>query len=77
MTMTPRGSLSRKEDNRQNQHGGGDLLTRGLTGSWKGRLRLLQHRDRTSFSHFCTNHKGQVAQCPGFTSVRTKDDDPG
>lgn len=30
-------------------------LTSGLTGSWKGRLRLWQHKDRTSFSHFCGN----------------------
>lgn len=40
-----------------------ELLTRGLTGSWKGRLRLLQHSDRISFSHFCRNHKWQAAHC--------------
>lgn len=29
------------------------VLTSGLTGSWKGRLILLQNRESTSFSHFC------------------------
>lgn len=36
------------------------FLTSGLTGSWKGRLRLLQHKDSTSFSHFCRNRNGSV-----------------
>lgn len=38
------------------------FLTSGLTGSWKGRLRLLQHKESTSFSHFCGNQNGQPCQ---------------
>lgn len=47
------------------------FLTSGLTGSWKGRLRLLQHKDRTNFSHFCRNQNGSTLFHPGLTSRRT------